>query len=76
MVTSLVYSVAFAIDGSVIIESVFSWPGTGLLLLTAAQNQDLPLLLGSFVFIGILALFAHLAADVLYVFLDPRIRYQ
>lgn len=76
VVTSLVYSVAFAIDGSVIIESIFSWPGTGLLLLRGAQSQDLPLVLGSFVFIGILALVAHLVADLLYASLDPRIRYQ
>ncbi|MEE8158948.1 MAG: ABC transporter permease, partial [Dehalococcoidia bacterium] len=76
VVTSLVYSVAFAIDGSVIIESIFSWPGTGLLLLRGAQSQDLPLVLGSFVFIGILALVAHLVADLLYAYLDPRIRYQ
>ncbi len=76
VVTSLVYSVAFAIDGSVIIESIFSWPGTGLLLLRGAQSQDLPLVLGSFVFIGILALVTHLVADLLYAYLDPRIRYQ
>lgn len=76
VVTSLVYSVAFAIDGSVIIETIFSWEGTGLLLLEGAQNQDLPLVLGSFVFIGILALVAHLVADLLYAYLDPRIRYQ
>ena len=76
VVTSLVYSVAFAIDGSVIIEKIFSWEGTGLLLLDAALRQDLPLVLGSFVFIGILALLAHMVADVLYAYLDPRIRYQ
>ena len=76
VVTSLVYSLAFAIDGGIIIETIFSWPGMGLTLLQAVRSEDLPLAMGAFVFIGIFALGAHLVADVLYAFLDPRIRYQ
>lgn len=74
--TSLVYSLAFAIDGSVIVESIFSWPGMGQMLMEAVISEDLPLALGAFVFIGIFALIAHMVADVLYLYLDPRIRYQ
>ncbi|MDE2835923.1 MAG: ABC transporter permease [Chloroflexota bacterium] len=76
IVTSLVYSLIFAIDGSVIIESVFSWPGTGLTLLEAVRSEDLPLVMGAMLFIGTLSLLAHVIVDVLYVYLDPRIRYQ
>ena len=76
VVTSLVYSLIFAIDGSVIIEGVFSWPGTGLTLLQAVRTEDLPLVMGSMVFIGLFSLLAHVIVDVLYVYLDPRIRYQ
>ncbi len=76
VVTSLVYSLIFAIDGSVIIESVFSWPGTGLTLLEAVRSEDLPLVMGSMVFIGLFSLLAHVIVDVLYVYLDPRIRYR
>ena len=76
VVTSLVYSLVFAIDGSVIIESVFSWPGTGLTLLQAVRSEDLPLVMGAMLFIGTLSLLAHVIVDVLYVYLDPRIRYQ
>ncbi len=76
VVTSLVYSLIFAIDGSVIIEGIFSWPGTGLTLLQAVRSEDLPLVMGSMLFIGLLSLFAHAVVDVLYVMLDPRIRYQ
>ena len=76
VVTSLVYSLIFAIDGSVIIESVFSWPGTGLTLLQAVRSEDLPLVMGAMLFIGVLSLLAHAIVDVLYVYLDPRIRYQ
>ena len=76
VVTSLVYSLIFAIDGSVIIESVFSWPGTGLTLLQAVRTEDLPLVMGAMLFIGLFSLLAHVIVDVLYVWLDPRIRYQ
>ena len=75
VVTSLVFSLAFAVDGGVIIESIFSWPGMGQTLVSAALSEDLPLAVGAFVFVGIFVLVAHLIADVLYVFLDPRIRY-
>ncbi len=75
VVTSLVFSLAFAVDGGVIIESVFSWPGMGQTLVSASVSEDLPLAVGAFVFVGVFALVAHLAADILYVYLDPRIRY-
>ena len=76
VVTSLVYSLIFAIDGSVIIEGVFSWPGTGMTLLQAVRTEDLPLVMGAMIFIGLFSLLAHMIVDVLYVYLDPRIRYQ
>ena len=76
VITSLVYSLIFAIDGSVIIEAVFSWPGTGMTLLSAVRSEDLPLVMGAILFIGVLSLLAHAIVDVLYVYLDPRIRYQ
>jgi peptide/nickel transport system permease protein len=74
--TSFVLALAFVLDGGVITETVFSWPGMGLTLLTAAQTQDVPMVIGALVFTGTLALSAHLIADVLYAFLDPRIRYS
>ena len=76
VVTSLVYSLIFAIDGSVIIEGVFSWPGAGQTLLQAVRTEDLPLVMGSILFLGFLSLLAHAIVDILYVYLDPRIRYQ
>lgn len=75
VVTSFVFSLAFAIDGGVITETIFSWPGMGLTLLEAALSQDIPMVMGGLVFTGTLALLAHLVADILYAYLDPRIRY-
>ncbi len=75
VVTSFVLAVAFILDGGVITETTFSWPGMGLTLLSAALVQDIPMVVGALVFTGIMALSAHLIADLLYAFLDPRIRY-
>jgi peptide/nickel transport system permease protein len=74
--TSFVLALAFVLDGGVITETIFSWPGMGLTLLQAAQVQDVPMVIGALVFTGILALTGHLLADILYAFLDPRIRYS
>ena len=76
VVTSLVLSLALAIDGGVITEGIFSWPGLGLTLLGAAASEDIPLAVGTFLFIGILALVAHIVADGFSHFLDPRLRSQ
>jgi peptide/nickel transport system permease protein len=75
VVTALVFALATALGGGVITETVFSWPGMGLTLLEAVQVQDIPMTMGGIMFIGGLSLLAHLLVDVLYVFLDPRIRY-
>jgi peptide/nickel transport system permease protein len=74
--TNLVISIPFVLSGGIITETVFSWPGMGLTLLEAVQNEDIPLAMGALTFVGILALLAHLVADVAYAFLDPRIRYR
>jgi len=76
VVTSLVLNLAAVIGGGIITETIFSWPGMGLTLLQAAQQKDIPLAMGALTFVGVLALIAHLVVDVLYAFLDPRIRYH
>ncbi len=74
--TNLIISIPFVLSGGIITETVFSWPGMGLTLLQAVQNEDIPLAMGAMTFVGIIALLAHLVADIAYAFLDPRIRYQ
>ena len=76
VVTSLVLALAFVIGGGIITETVFSWPGLGLLLYQGVILEDIPLVMGAFSIIAVLALVAHLVADILYAYLDPRIRYQ
>lgn len=72
--TSLVLALAFVIGGGIVTEFVFSWPGMGQLLLQAVLVSDIPLAAGILAITGVLALVAHLVADVLYTVLDPRIR--
>jgi peptide/nickel transport system permease protein len=74
--TNLIISIPFALSGGIITETIFSWPGMGLTLLQAVNSEDIPLAMGTLSVVGVLALAAHLVADVAYAFLDPRIRYQ
>lgn len=76
VVTSFVLGLAFVIGGGVVTETVFSWPGMGELLLVATRLEDIPVAMGTLAFVGVLALVGHLIVDILYVFLDPRIRVQ
>lgn len=76
ILTSFVFTIAFAIDGGVIIESVFSWPGMGQTLVNAAIVEDLPLAVGALVVTGLFVLVAHLISDLLNMYLDPRLRRQ
>ncbi len=75
IVTSFSLAVAGVINGGIITETIFSWPGMGLTLIESIRTNDWPLALGAFAFTGIFILLAHLAADVLYAVLDPRIRF-
>ncbi|MBM3129830.1 MAG: ABC transporter permease [Chloroflexi bacterium] len=76
VVTAFVFGLALAIDGGVVTETIFSWPGMGQTLLQAVSRKDIPLAIGGLIFGGSLALTAHLIADILYAYLDPRIRYS
>lgn len=64
------------IGGSVIIESVFQWPGLGLLALQAVNARDFPLVQGAVIFLSIIIVAINLAVDVAYSLIDPRIRYD
>jgi peptide/nickel transport system permease protein len=75
IVTAFVLSLSFSMSGSVLTETVFSWPGLGREIVTATLNYDYPLAQAAFIFLAAIVLVANLIADVLYAYLDPRIRY-
>ena len=75
--TSMVFLLAGFLTGALVVEIVFSWPGVGYIVLSRAVfDNDFPLLLGGVFFYVSLYLLAALMADILYAFIDPRIRYQ
>jgi ABC-type dipeptide/oligopeptide/nickel transport system permease component len=62
--------------GSVITETIFTWPGIGRLTIQAIETRDYPLIQGCVLFIAVCYLFINLAIDILYGIVDPRIRYE
>jgi peptide/nickel transport system permease protein len=62
------------LTGSVVIETVFSWPGLGWTAIEAIKARDFPVVQSVVVVFAIIFILANLAVDVLYAFLDPRIR--
>ncbi|MEF8800346.1 MAG: ABC transporter permease [Halolamina sp.] len=73
--TQAIVGIAFVIDGSVIVETVFSWPGIGLMLVDAIANRDFPVALASFFMLGVLIVGMRLVTDIVYTYLDPRIKF-
>ena len=76
VITVMAIQIASLMSGAVIIESIFGIPGIGRLSVNAIQNRDMPLLQGTVVFTTILIIAGNLAADILYSFIDPRIRIE
>jgi len=75
VVTALALSMAFSFNGGVLTETTFSWPGLGSALVEASLNYDYPLAQGAFILLAGVVLLAVLCADILYAYLDPRIKY-
>ena len=73
VVTMAGVQVGALIGGSVIVESVFAWPGLGMLAFESLFARDLNLLLGIFLISSVLVVVVNLVVDVIYCFLDPRI---
>ena len=75
VVTVAAIQVAFIISGSVVVEIVFAYPGIGRLLVDRVGNRDFPVIQAIVLLIGVAVILANFLADVLYAYLDPRIRY-
>ena len=67
---------AALLNGAVVIETVFGWPGIGLLLIQAIERRDLPLIEACVFAIAVMIIVANLLVDLAYTFFDPRIRYS
>jgi peptide/nickel transport system permease protein len=75
LITLLGFTLPLVLSGSIVVETVFNYPGMGLLMWNAAQARDYPTLLGGTIVIGIATVLGSLLADLLYAIADPRVRY-
>jgi peptide/nickel transport system permease protein len=76
LVTLAGLDLAGLLSGVVLTETVFNWPGIGRLAFEAIFNLDIPLIMGTVLFAAFLIVVANLAVDLLYLWLDPRIRLE
>lgn len=76
VVNVLGINVAFILAGSVIIETVFAWPGVGLYLIDGVVGRDFPVVQGAVLLIASSVVLVNLLTDVMLVYVDPRIRYD
>ena len=79
MISPLTYAgvlMAAFLTGAVVTETVFAWPGLGRLTVTSINNNDFPVMTGAVMFFAAFFVLANFAVDLLYVLIDPRIKYE
>ena len=64
------------LNGTVVVESVFNWPGIGRLLVDAIVTRDFPMVQTCVLIASSFYIFVNLCVDIIYAYIDPRIRYQ
>ena len=74
IVTSSALLIGLVVGGAIEVETVFSWPGMGLLVYNAVLNRDYPVIEAAFLVFAIVVLLVNFASDLLYQVLDPRVR--
>lgn len=75
VITVLGVTLPVLFSGAVIIETVFQWPGIGLMYIAAVTQRDAPIIMGLALVTGLIVLVSNLLADILYSVVDPRIQY-
>jgi len=76
VVTIIGVDVGFLFTGSVLVETVFGWPGIGRLMYESIVKRDYPVLMGNFLITTALVVVVNLIVDLIYVWLDPRVKYS
>lgn len=73
VVTLIGSTIGLAVGGAIFIESVFNWPGMGLLLIDAVETRDYPVIMGATLVIGACVIVVNILTDLTYAVIDPRI---
>ena len=68
--------VASFLNGAVVVENVFSWPGVGKMVLDGVRTRDFPVVQGAVIMVSVFFITINLVVDMIYVLIDPRIRYK
>ena len=68
--------VGYLLGGVVVTEEVFTLPGVGRLILWAVFQRDYPVVQGTILFVSLLFMLSNLVVDLIYAYVDPRIRYE
>jgi peptide/nickel transport system permease protein len=76
VVTVTALSLPGLLAGAIVTETIFAWPGMGRLFINALTQSDLALLMGYLLLVAFLVVFSNLLADVVYAWLDPRVKYD
>ena len=76
VVTIMGISFADLLTGAPLTETIFAWPGIGRMMVSAVDNRDFPVVMGCTLVFAFIYVTANLIVDILYTFLDPRIRYD
>ncbi len=76
IVTLLSMSLGYIVAGTILIETIFVWPGMGTLFYQAIANRDYPLVMGCAMILSSCILLANLISDIVYCIVDPRIRFK
>jgi ABC-type dipeptide/oligopeptide/nickel transport system permease component len=74
--TILAFQIGRFLGGAVVVETVFNWPGMGRLAIEAIMGRDIPVIQAATLILALSYVIINLIADLLYVVLDPRIRYR
>ena len=74
LITLFGYAIAALLSGSVIVETVMSWPGIGQLAVNATRTRDIPVLMAVVLLAGVMMMLGNLIADVMQLMADPRLR--
>lgn len=75
VVTIIGVDIGFLFTGSVLVETVFGWPGIGRLMYESIVKRDYPVLMGNFLITTVLVVVVNLIVDLIYMWLDPRVKY-
>jgi ABC-type dipeptide/oligopeptide/nickel transport system permease component len=76
VVTVVGLQYGFLLGGAVVTETIFAWPGVGRLAITAILQRDYPVVQGCVLLVAVVFVLVNLLVDLLYGWLDPRIRYE